>query len=49
MDPFQFARVGPGLTFVTREALNLRLAALGMGDEDTAVSFVAALAAWSSP
>ncbi len=43
MDPFKFHRMGPGLTFVTADAIGLRLVAIGFGDTATAMAFVASL------
>lgn len=43
IDPLKFARVGPGLSFVSAEALTVRLQAIGVGDSQTARGVVAAL------
>ena len=43
IDPLKFARVGPGLSFVSAEALTVRLQAIGVGDSQTARGLVSAL------
>lgn len=43
IDPLKFSRVGPGLSFVSADALTVRLQAIGVGDSQTARGLVAAL------
>lgn len=43
VDPLAFPRVGPGLSFVSRDGLAIRLKAIGLGDPDMADSLVACL------
>jgi hypothetical protein len=43
MQPLNWPRVGPGLTFVSKETLALRLQAIGMGDPESAGALVNAL------